>query len=83
MNLLSVTCKLPLGRRLRGYENAAPKQLDRLFVETAGTVRVEDEEIVVRFDRRSHNPILREAALDREAEPVPWLGNRRIRFSFA
>ena len=36
-----------------------------------------DEEIVVRFDRRSHNPILREAALDREAGPIPWLRDRR------
>ena len=34
------------------------------------------------FDRRSHNPILREAALDREATPIPWLGGRRIRFTF-
>jgi hypothetical protein len=45
-------------------------------------VKVEDEEIVVRFDRRSHNPILREAALDREASPIPWLGNPCIRFTF-
>ena len=83
LTVLANGCYRWLGRRLRGYEKAAPKQLYRLFVETAGTVKVEDEEIVVRFDRRSHNPILREAALDREAEPVPWLGNRRIRFSFA
>jgi hypothetical protein len=45
-------------------------------------VKVEDEEITVRFDRRSHNPILREAALDREAARIPWLGNRLIRFAF-
>ena len=75
-------CYRWLGRQLRGYEKAAPKQLYRLFVETAGAVKVEAEEIVVRLDRRSHNPILREAALDREAAPVPWLGDRRIRFAF-
>ena len=75
-------CYRWLGKRLRGYEKAAPKQLYRLFVETAGTVKVEGEEIVVRFDRRSHNPILREAALDRETVPIPWLGDRRIRFTF-
>ena len=45
-------------------------------------MKVEDEEIAVRLDRRSHNPILREAALDREAAPIPWLGDRRIRFAF-
>jgi hypothetical protein len=71
-----------LGSRVRGYEKAAPKQLYRLFVETAGTVRVVDEEIRVGFDRRSHMPLLREAALDREAVPVPWLGRRRVRFAF-
>lgn len=75
-------CYRWLGKRLRGYEKAAPKQLYRLFVETAGTVKVEEEEIIVRLDRRSHNPILREAALDHEATPIPWLGDRRIRFAF-
>jgi hypothetical protein len=75
-------CYRWLGSRLRGYGKAAPKQLYRLFVETAGTVKIEDEEIIVRLDRRSHNPIVREAALDHEPAPVPWLGDRRIRFAF-
>ena len=82
LTVLANGCYRWLGRRLRGYEKAAPKQLDRSFVETAGAVRVEDEKIIVRLDRRSHNPILREAALDREAAPIPWLGDRRIRFAF-
>lgn len=75
-------CYRWLGKQLRGYDKAAPKQLYRLFVETAGTVKVEDEEITVRFDRRSHNPILRAAVLDRAAAPIPWLGDRCIRFAF-
>lgn len=82
LTVLANGCYRWLGRRLRGYEKAAPKQLYRLFVETAGSVKVGDEEIVVQFDRRSHNPILREAALDRDAGPIPWLRDRRIRFAF-
>jgi hypothetical protein len=82
LTVLANGCYRWLGKRLRGYEKAAPKPLYRLFVETAGTVKVEDEEMIVRFDRRSHNPILREAALDREAAPIPRLGNRRNRFAF-
>jgi hypothetical protein len=82
LTVLANGCYRWLGKRLRGYETAAPKQLYRLFVETGGTVKARGEEIVVRFDRRSHNPILREAALDREAKPIPWLGGRRIRFAF-
>lgn len=82
LTVLANGCYRWLGKRLRGYEKAAPKQLYRLFVETAGTVKVEEKEIVVRLDRRSHNPILREAELDHEAAPIPWLGDRRIRFTF-
>ncbi len=31
---------------------------------------------------RSHNPILREAALDQLCPPIPWLGNRRLSFTY-
>jgi hypothetical protein len=44
------------------------------FVETSGVVEVEAERILVTLDRRSHNPILREAALDRNAPPSPGFG---------
>lgn len=82
LTVLANGCYRWLGKRLRGFERAAPKQLFRRFVETAGQVEVEAERVVVRFARRSHNPILREAALDREPQPVPWLGNRPVRFVY-
>ena len=31
------------------------------------------------LERRSHNPILREAALDRDPVPIPWLGKQETR----
>jgi hypothetical protein len=52
-------------------------------VETSGTVEIEKGgRIVVRFDRRSHNPILREAELDKASPPIPWLSNLRIEFAY-
>jgi len=83
LTVLASGCYRWLGSRLRGYEKAAPKQLYRRFVETLGTVHVEGEEILVRFERRSHTALIRQAALDHEAAPVPWLDGRRIRFAFA
>ena len=71
-----------LASRLRGFEKAAPKQLYRRFVATGGTVQIQGDGITVGFERRSHNPILREAALDREPIPIPWLGKRRLAFTF-
>jgi len=83
MTVLANGCYRWLGKQLRGYEKAAPKQLYRRFVETGGVIKITDDAIIVRFDKRSHNPILREAALDRQPVPIPWLGNRRLEFAFA
>jgi hypothetical protein len=46
-------------------------------------VEIEEDRIVVRFDKRSHSPIIREAALDANRLPIPWLGNKPLAFSFA
>jgi len=82
LTVLANGCYRWLGRQLRGFEKAAAKQLYRRFVETSGLVEVEGGRLVVRLDRRSHNPILREAALDRGALPVPWLQNRVVTFVY-
>jgi hypothetical protein len=82
LTALANGCYRWLGKLLLGYENAAPKQLYRLFVATQGFIKVTPAEVIVRFERRSQNPILREAALDRERAAIPWLGGRRIRFTF-
>lgn len=82
MTVLANGCYRWLGRQLRGFEKAAPKQLYRRFVETGGTVVTEANRIVVQLDRRCHNPILREAALDRDQTPIPWWHGRPIDFSY-
>jgi hypothetical protein len=56
--------------------------LYRRFVETSGQVEVAADRLVVRFDRRCHNPVLREAALDRELLPIPWLQDRFVTFVY-
>jgi hypothetical protein len=82
LTVIANGCYRWLASRLNGFEKAAPKQLYRRFVETGGTVTIQDECLVVTFDRRSHNPILREAALDRDSLPIPWLGHRKIKFAY-
>ncbi len=82
LTVIANGCYRWLASRLRGYEKAAPKQLYRRFVETGGTIRIQNDRISVTFERRSHNPILREAVLDREPTPIPWLGNRPVVFTY-
>ena len=75
-------CYRWLAHQLHGFDKAKPKDLYRKFVETGGRIEITKDAIVVHFDKRSHNPILREAALDQYCPPIPWLGNRRIVFTY-
>jgi hypothetical protein len=82
LTVIANGCYRWLAAQLNGFEKAAPKQLYRRFVETAGTVIEENDRLTIAFDRRSHNPILREAALDRDPVPIAWLGQRKIAFTY-
>jgi hypothetical protein len=82
LTVLAHGCYRWLAHQLKGFDRSAPKRLFRKFVATAGVVTIGDQGIVVRFDRRSHNPILREAGLDRQCPPVPWLNNLPVTFTY-
>ena len=82
LTVLANGCYRWLARHLHGFEKTAPKKVYRKFVETGGQVEVQSDRILVRFDKRSHNPILREAELDKGCPPIPWLGGRPVSFVY-
>lgn len=83
LTVIANGCYRWLARQLKGFEQAKPKQLYRKFVETGGLVEVApNRRLLVTFDRRSHNPILREAALEKDSPPIPWLKGYRVEFAY-
>jgi hypothetical protein len=76
-------CYRWLASELDGFSESKPKRLCRKIVETGGTVRVTEDRIDVHFEKRAHNPILRQAALDSEAGPIPWAGGKCLKFTHA
>jgi hypothetical protein len=83
LTVIAHGCYRWLASRLKGFDKAKPKQVYRKFVETGGAIEVAaDRTLRVRFDRRSHNPILREAALDSDCPAIPWLGGYRLEFHY-
>ena len=70
-----------LRNRLPGYPNTPPDVPQRRFLETPGTITTTSDSITVRLDRRTYSPVLRQADLP-DATPVPWWGNRTLRFEF-
>jgi hypothetical protein len=84
LTVLANGCYRWLASQLHGFDQAKPKALYRKFVETSGAVEIEGHRrIVVYFDRRSHNPILREAQLDKDRPTIPWLGDHRLEFVYS
>ena len=72
-----------LGTRLgNGYETAKSRHLFEDFINASATVMLTEREIVVRFQKRAHNPFLLAADFDKTDVKVPWLGRKRLQFIF-
>jgi transposase len=67
-----------LGRRLKGFDKTSPQKLFRKFVDTTGSVQIEQDKVIVQLVKRAHNPLLKEAGLTGQTPPVLWLGNRSL-----
>jgi len=83
LTVIANGCYRWLAEKLHGFTKAKPKELYRKFIETGGRIEIKPNRLVIYFDRRAHNPILREAALDQACPPIPWLPGRRLDFSYS
>lgn len=72
-----------LGKQIgNGYATAKSRHIFRDFIDAVAHVTLTDEEVIVRFQKRAHNPLLLAAGFGDCSVPVPWLGNRRLRLIF-
>lgn len=72
-----------LGSKIgNGYETARSRHIFRDFVDATALIGIDERNIVVRFQKRAHNPLLLAAGFNNLEVKVPWLGNRRLIFIF-
>jgi len=71
-----------LRARLPGYHAATPDTIQRRFLETPGQIITTSNTITIRLERRAYTPVLRKASLP-PATPIPWWGNRTLRYELA
>ena len=91
---MKITCDLPLtlmasslsrllGAQVgRGSEVAKGRHIFRDFIDAVGVITLSDDAIQVQYQKRAHNPLLIAAGFGTTDVPVPWLGNKRLRFVF-
>jgi transposase len=64
------------------YQNAKSRHIFRDFVDATGNITITESEVLVRFQKRSHNPLLIAADFDKIDIPIPWLGQKRLQLIF-
>jgi hypothetical protein len=74
--------RLLAGRIGRGYERTESRHLFRDFVDATAKIKITESEIVVKFQKRAHNPLLIAAGFDETDVAIPWLGGKRLRLVF-
>ena len=65
-----------------GYETAKFGTIFRDFVHATARVTIDSDTVSVRFQKRSHNPMLIKAGYADEAVRLPWLDGKILRFEF-
>ena len=65
-----------------GYETAKSRHLFRDLVDASAAITITEGDVVVRFQKRAHNPLLVAAGFDTTDVAIPWLGGKRLRLVF-
>jgi len=83
LTLMASTLYRLFAKRIgHGYQTAKFSTIFRDFVHATAHVRLDNTTVHVKFQKRSHNPMLLKAGYAEETAPVPWLGGKHLRFVF-
>ena len=64
------------------YQTAKSRHIFRDFIDATAQVTITQREVVVRYQKRAHNPLLVAAGFDHSDIRIPWLGRKQLRFVF-
>jgi hypothetical protein len=81
--MASALYRLLANRIGREYRQATAKKLFRNLLDVSATVQVLEREVIVRLDKRAHNPYLVASQLADEPTPMPWFGGKQLSLQFS
>jgi hypothetical protein len=70
-----------LARAMRGYSDSQARQIFRDLVDMPADVRIADGQVLVRFHRRAHLPIIMASGLLDQPVEVPWWHGLSLRMT--
>ena len=63
-----------------GYEKAKSRHVFRDFIDATAKINVTENEIIIHYQKRTHNPFLIASGFDNTDLPIPWLDGKRLQF---
>ena len=80
LTLMASTLYRLLGRAIGApYDTAKTRRLFRDFIDASAQVSITESEIIVRYQKRAHNPLLKAAGLHDTEQRIPWLGGKKLK----
>jgi len=61
-----------------GHEKVKSRQLFRDFIDATAHIRITEKNVEIRFQKRSHNPLLIAADFEKTDVRIPWLQNKKL-----
>jgi hypothetical protein len=65
-----------------GYETSKSRHLFLDLIDATADITITEAQVVVRYQKRAHNPFLLAGGFDQTDVVVPWLGGKRLRLVF-
>jgi hypothetical protein len=81
--MASALYRLMADRIGREYAKAQAKTIYRNLLDVSATVQIAEAGVTVTMDKRAHNPYLVASGLADHPTPMPWLGNKLLKITFA
>ena len=82
MTLIANSLYKILARKLRWFEEAAPKTISRKFVNIDSNINITDKEFIVQYKKHTYNPMIKDWVNKLDEVKIPWIGNRKLVFEF-
>jgi len=83
LTLMASTLYRLLGTQIgHGYADAKARHIFRDFIDAMGHVTLTENDVIVRYQKRAHNPLLIAAGFATRQMAVPWLAGKRLRLVF-
>jgi len=62
------------------YQKAKSRHIFRDFIDATANIHITESEVIVKFQKRAHNPLLIATGFDKIDIKIPWLEGKRLRF---